>query len=398
MMAGPRPVVTLDPAKVRAWRLGRQHLAEQAPATSPEHVARDLVGVQAQLLSAAALSVAIRTDQLGVDAVPRALVERRLIRSWAMRGTLHLFDAADYPTIVAAIRRREMWRRPAWLRWYGLTEAQMEATIEAIGEILDDGRPRTRADLADALERRLGHAGGTQLRSSWGSLLKLAADRGYLCHATGEGAGVAFTQPRRWLPAWRDEDPDAAIVTVVRRYLGAYGPASLAEVRLWWGTQPAMLRPALAELADELADVAVDGARGLALASDVTAIEATRPTRDSLRLLGPFDPLIVSGGLRDRLIPPDQLIRVSRTAGWISPVLLIGGVVAGVWTSEHAGGVMALTVEAFGPLTARQRRALEREAERVAARHGAVAHIEHGPVFPRRSVDAAEVATIRDRG
>ena len=391
MTKTPSSTTRLDPAKVRAWRLDRQHLAERAAATSPEQIAKDLVGVQAQILSAAALSVAVRTRRLGVDALPKALTERRLVRSWAMRGTLHAFAADDLPTIVAALRRREMWRRPAWLRYFGLTEAEMEATIEGVGEVLDDGRPRTRAELADELTRRLGPTVGRQIRESWGTILKPAAERGYLCHATGEGSGVTFTRPDRWLASWRTEDPDVAVTSVVRRYLHAFGPATQADIRLWWGVQPALLRPAFHELAGEIAAIELEGRPGLVLAADLAEIEATRPLRGWLMLLGPFDPLIVSGGLRDRLIPADNLKRVSRTGGWISPVLLMDGVVAGVWDSDRAGDVLQITVDPFRPLSVARRRALGREAERVAGRFGASAKLELGPVFGR-SPDAESVS------
>jgi len=375
------PALRLDPAKVAAWRLERQHLSADAAATRPEEVAYDLVGVQAQVTSAAALSVAVRTDGVAVDAVPVALAERRLVRSWAMRGTLHLFAADDLPTVVAALRRREMWRRPAWLRYFGLTEAEVEATIEAIGEILADGRPRTRAELSDELRQRLGPTVGEQVRSSWGTILKPAADRGYLCHATGEGTGVTFTRPDVWLGTWREEDPDTALVDVVRRYLRAYGPADPNDVRLWWGTQPAMVRPALRTLAEETVEVELGPRRGLLAAVDVEAIEQATPIRGSVRLLGPFDPLVVRGGLRDQLIPAEHLPRVSRTAGWISPVVLVDGVVAGVWTSERVGSELRLTVDPFAPSTAARRRELEREAERLAARQGLSVRLELGPVY-----------------
>ncbi len=125
-----------------------------------------------------------------------------------------------------------------------------------------------------------------------------AADRGWLCHATGEGSRVTFTRPDRWLGTWRVEDPDAATIALVRRFLGAYGPATLTDIRLWWGTQPTMVRPALESLRADLVDIELDGRRGIALAADVDAIAATPPIRSSVRLLGPFDPLIVSGGIR----------------------------------------------------------------------------------------------------
>src|SRR5215470_877118 len=104
-MPRPKPAAfALDPGRVAAWRLGRQWIAPAA-ATSPESVARQLIGVQAQVVSAAAMAVALRGERLTVDAVPTALADRRIVRAWAMRGTLHVFDADDYPTIVGSLRR-----------------------------------------------------------------------------------------------------------------------------------------------------------------------------------------------------------------------------------------------------------------------------------------------------
>jgi hypothetical protein len=392
-MTRPQPrVVALRPDQVRSWRLGRQRLRQGTEAATPEAVARDVVGVQAQVMSAAALSVAVRSADLGVDALPAALRERRMVRSWAMRGTLHVFAADDYPTIVAALRGREMWRRPAWLRWFGMTEAGMEALIEAVGELLDDGRPRTRAELSDELGRRFGSNVGERVRSGWGSYLKPAADRGYLCQAFDGTSTVAFTRPARWLGSWRDEEPAGAIIAVVERFLAAYGPASMTELRLWWGTQPAMLRPAIASLGDAVTRVEVAGAPGVVLTSDLDAIAGAPPLDGSLRLLGPFDPLIVSGGQRALVVPPAHLPRVSRTGGWISPVLLIDGVVAGVWTSERSGNGLRITVEPFRRLSAAHRRALAREAESVAARHAAAAVLTLGTVFATAARDGEPVS------
>src|SRR5205085_11789075 len=107
--------------------------------------------VQAQVTSYAALSIALRCKRprgngAPVDATTQALLERRVVRAWAMRGTLHLLAVEDVPMIEAALKGKEMWRRPAWLRWFGLTEPEMQALIETIGDILDDGVPRTRAE------------------------------------------------------------------------------------------------------------------------------------------------------------------------------------------------------------------------------------------------------------
>src|SRR6185503_12140934 len=208
-----------DPARVHAWRVERQLLAA-GKAAGPADVARTLVGVQAQVTSSAALAIALRSKPgrgttPAVQAATRALLDRRLVRAWAMRGTLHLFAADDVPTIAAALRGKERWRRPAWLRWFGVTEKEMDALIDAIGETLDDGRPRTRAELAEDIGARHGPRAAELLRGSWGSTLKVASDRHYLVQSAEDDAGVRFTRASRWLGSWRDEDKDAALATLV---------------------------------------------------------------------------------------------------------------------------------------------------------------------------------------
>jgi len=381
------PARTLDAARVHAWRLERQLLG-RTRGGNPEDVARRLVGVQAQVTSAAALAIALRSKpgrgkSPAVEATSRALLDRRLVRSWAMRGTLHLFAADDVPTVAAALRGKERWRRPAWLRWFGVTEKEMDALIDAIGGALDDGRPRTRAELAEDVGARHGRRAAELLRGSWGSTLKVASDRHYLVQSAEDDAGVRFTRASRWLGTWRDEDKDEALARVVERYLAAYGPATLRELLRWWGvTETAAMKSTIASLGGTVTEVLVDGIRGYLRTVDVEAIEATRPTRGDVQLVGGFDPFIVGAGLRDQLIPPAHLKRVSRTAGWISPVVLVDGVVAGVWDSRRTGiDRLAVTVEPFGSTTSRMRASIVKAAERVGAAQGLAATVDYGRVF-----------------
>jgi hypothetical protein len=380
MAKATRPAaIELPAAKVAAWRLARQRLAGN-PARNPEAVAHDLVGVQAQVLSSAALSIALRS-QGTIDATPRALQNRLLIRSWGMRGTLHLFDADDFPTIVAALKLKEPWRRPAWLRYFGMTERQMEEGIEAVGEILDDGVPRTRAQLAHDMDARFGKAVGELVRGSWGTFLKQAANKGYASQAWTADSSVAFVRPDRWLASWRTEDPDAAHRTLLLRYLGAYGPASRAEINRWWGVTGGGLKVVIEELGDELSVVEGGGARGFVRTADLVEIDATAERKGDVVLLGPFDPLTVGAGLREQLIPAAHLSRVSRTAGWISPVVLIDGRVAGVWTSTSDGKELRITIDPFGRPSKKVRSAITGAARCVASAHGADPMVEFGRVF-----------------
>ena len=393
------PTIQLDAASVDAWRVERQLLAAGRAANDAAHVARHLVGVQAQVVSAAALAIALRSKADPdapnlIDATTVALRERRLVRSWAMRGTLHLFAAQDVATVAAALGGKDNWRRPAWLRWFGVSEAEMDRLIDTIGDVLDDGRPRTRAELADEIGTRLDAKAGKLLLGSWGSTLKVASDRHYLVQAASEGAGVRFVKASRWIDAWREEDPQTALAGLVVRYLAAYGPATLKEILRWWGASVvAVMKPLVADLGDALTQVDVDGTRAYVRTEDVDDLRTTKATSGDVHLLGPFDPLIVGGGLRDALIPPAQLKRVSRTAGWISPVVLVDGRAAGVWDGTRTSKGIAITVDPFEPFDRARRAAVARAAERVAAAQGLTGTVRYGRVFDPAARGAKLVVT-----
>jgi DNA glycosylase AlkZ-like len=388
-VSGPnarRPAVALDPGRVHAWRMERQLLG-RSKAAAPEDAARQLVGVQAQVTSSAALAIALRSKRgrasgPPVAATTKALLERRLVRAWAMRGTLHLFAADDVPTIAAALRGKERWRRPAWLRWFGVSEAEMERLIDTIGGVLDNDRPMTRAELSVEIGGRLGWRAGELLRSSWGGALKVASDRHYLVQSAEGEAGVRFIRASRWLGAWREEEPRAALSKLVERYLAAYGPATLTELTRWWGVADSKVFKAILEdLGESLVEVQVGSVRAWARRAHVDAIGYARPTRGAVRLVGGFDPLIVGAGLREQLIPPAHRKRVSRTAGWISPVVLVDGIGAGIWDSISKSNELAITVELFTAGTARLRSAVAAAAERVGSVQGLSVTIAYGRVF-----------------
>jgi hypothetical protein len=177
------------------------------------------------------------------------------------------------------------------------------------------------------------------------------------------------------------EDHDEANRTLVLRYLAAYGPASAPEVNRWWGIAGAGLKSILRELGDAVTEVDVDGHRGLIRSTDLRAIKATQPLHAHAVLLGPFDPLTVGAGLRERLIPAAHLKRVSRTAGWISPVVVLGGRIAGVWSGRVARDRYEITIDLFSKPNTATKRAVEAAAERVAAAYAATLRLEFAPVY-----------------
>lgn len=342
------------------WRMERHHLVQRAAPIDLVRVAGDLCGLHAQLMSSAELSLWARVDGLERGALDEALWERRaLVKTWAMRGTLHLLPAAELGLWLAALGTHS---------GYGNNRAVTSMLAEAVAGALD-GRMLTREELAQAVEQRTGSREfGEWMRFSWGSYLKALAFRGLVCFAPGAGGRVRFTTPRTWLgeqlSAW---EPQEALHEVTRRFLAAYAPATAEDLAHWWGVGPARARRMLAALGDEIVQVWLDERPRWVLARDVEHL-ARAPAPGVARLLPAFDPWVAGASRAEPAArEPRYKERVFRPQGWISPVLLVDGRITGVWGYTRRGRSLRVDVEPFGNLPAWVREPIEAEAERLAA-------------------------------
>jgi Winged helix DNA-binding domain len=353
--------------QVAAWRMHAQGLVHRADASSWLSVVERVCGLHAQVMSSAELTLHARVDGLASDVVSSALWDSRaLVKTWAMRGTLHLLPAEEYALWQAALGKFQHYRREGWLRGWGITREEMEALIDAVAVALD-GEPLTREALGTEIERVTGSAHiGSIVRGSWGSMLKPAAYEGKLCFGPSAGQKVTFTRPDTWLsvPATA-HDPDAALGEVTRRYLAANGPATREDYARWWGVTPAVAGRRIADLGDKVDEVVVDGEPRWTLAGGVAAAAPS----GAVRLVPAFDQYVVGATLHaEALLPPGvSRARVYRAQGWLSPVLLVDGRMEGVWRFGRKGRRIAISIEPFRAQGTEVREAAEAEAERIAS-------------------------------
>jgi DNA glycosylase AlkZ-like len=360
---------TLKWDRILGWRMGRQLLDPVGRLDVPATV-RATCGIQAQVASAAELAVALRRDPPEPGAATRALQERKLLRTWAMRGTLHLLapdDAAAYLSLVGAVRA---WERPAWQRTFGLSAAEIELLAEGVSEILD-GRVLEREELIEEIAARSGSRDlDEHLRSGWGAVLKPLAVMGLLCNGPSRGNRVTFTSPRSWVKDWTGVPaPADAARVVIPAYLRAYGPARPETFDDWLTrgrSRKSDVRAWFHGLTEEgvLAEVAVeDEAKPFyAVTEDVEELRDAAPS-NALRLLGGFDQYVLGPGTGDsRVVPPEQRTLVSKTAGWIAPVAVKRGRVIGTWELESDGARVTLFPGVRKPAA----NDLEAEADRIA--------------------------------
>jgi hypothetical protein len=359
-------------SQVNAWRLRQHCLSPRLNRQDAIQAATCTGGIQAQVMSAAELAICTRVEGVGARDVQSALwQDRTLVKTWAMRATLHLIASYDFPLYIAA--RSLSFESRDWLRYFnyfGISETQFEAYLAAAPQVLSS-RPVTRAALATALAD---HTGIPELRDlmiskGWGTPLKPLAWRGDLCFGPNEGQNVTFVKPGEWIGRWQPVEPYAALQEVARRYLRAYGPATADDFAQWWGIRLIPARKLFRSLEAELEPVAVEGWPAFALSENLESIENCAES-SSVILLPLFDAYVMGIGRGpeiEPLLPKAYQKLVYRPQGWISAVVLDGGLMKGIWEVQNRAAQAIVKIHMFSPITAAIQRGIEAEAERLGA-------------------------------
>ena len=385
MTAKPPTPAVLTWRGVTARRMARHALTEAATGLDPAGIAGVLCGAHAQVLSAAELSIGRRIAGATRSDVQRALwQERTLVKTFGPRGTIHLLATADLPMWTGALQAlpSSVPTHPDGVRF---TPGEAEDVIAAMGAALADAE-LTVDQLTEAIADRAGPWAVEQTMEAfggkwprWRQLTSTAAQRGMLCFGPDRDRKVTYTNPRRWLPGFRPADGDAALRALLTRYLYAYGPATPEHFAKWLGILPRSAAALFGGMAGELETVELAGEPAWTLAGDTAA--PPRPHR-GIRLLPYFDAYLVAGQPRERLYPGAAAIRALTPAGQAGnyPVLLVDGVVGGVWHQRRSGRKLAITVEPLHELTAAHRRQLGDDVDLVGAVMEAPATLTVGTV------------------
>jgi hypothetical protein len=212
----------------------------------------------------------------------------------------------------------------------------------------------------------------------WRQVEHLAAYRGAICFGPQRGRKVTYTSPRRWLPGFTPAPADTATAELAHRYLHAYGPATPVDLARWVGAPVPWAIALFARLGDTIQPVDVEGTVGWVTAGDTAT---TTEGYAGVRLLPYFDAYVVGCHPRTKLFPGragDRALNGGQAGNY--PVLLLDGVVAGVWHLRRSGRRLAVTVEALSPLSARRRSLLDDEVHRIAAILEGTAELTLGPV------------------
>ncbi|MGH2474802.1 MAG: winged helix DNA-binding domain-containing protein [Candidatus Limnocylindrales bacterium] len=345
-------------------RLNRATLARQlllAPADRDVVAAVEQIGgLQAQEPASPFIGLWARVRGFNAGDLDRALTARDVVKATLMRTTVHLVTAQDYRDLWPIVRpdrdtsrRTDRDRPPEPARF-----AALQAEIDAF-----TAGPRSLGELRD----RVGTVDGMEPDEVVWWLRR----RTPFVHVP---AAVAWSFGRRpqvvhadaWLAARQWATVDEAAERLVRRYLAAFGPATMADIAAWSGVRVERLRPGLAAVEASGSLRRFRDERGRTLldldGAPLPAEDVSAPPR----LLPMWDSTLLAFADRTRLISDaDRAVVIARNGDTLA-TFTVDGLVAGLWWTEVDGGRTRIAIEPFRPIPRAAARALEHEGERLA--------------------------------
>lgn len=333
---------------VRFLRVRRQrlYLRDQREGSSVAEVIQRLGGLQAQAREAAALGVRVRSRGLTAADVERArLEERSIVRTWSMRGTLHLVHVEDLAGLLSVFGELYVSRGRRRLAGLGLDHHACERSMAVIRDALADHGPLNRSGVAQSLlEAGIEIAPKSQAPVH---LVRRACLLGIACEVAPVGGKDAYALLDDWVTVDRRVDRRSALAELARRYLSAYGPASTRDFAAWSGLPMADVRVAWKAISDGLVEVQAGGRPSSMLAGDVEDLGLVPDDARQVRLLPAFDTYLL--GYRDRqlAVAAEHARRVHPGGGILRPTVISSGRAIGTWSLWRSGEFGSVAVQPF---------------------------------------------------
>ena len=289
--------------------------------------------------------------------------ERSIVRTWAMRSTMHLLATEDvgwllplFDAGLAADSRRRLGQ-------LGLDATAQDKALDEIRRALEAHGYLGRSELVE----RLGRVGIEIDAARRVHLFRLATGEGLAILGPDRGSETLLALAHEWIGERRSHDRDAAVTELTRRYLRAFGPATEADFAGWSGLPLRDVRAGLERVGSELAEVRLGEHRAWTLRA-----ARRRPRRRMVRLLPAWDNYLMGHRDRDFIAGPERWPTVMPGGGLIRPTTLVDGVAVGTWSMRLKGGRIEVEVDPFEELDDETMAAVREEIQDIQRFEGAL--------------------------
>lgn len=328
--------VELSTQEIRNLRLYAQRLLvnseRQNENESIEQIIQTNCGVQAQYSSDAALALYVRMNSLTLNDLETKLInDKTIVRTWCMRGTLHILAAEDFYWLMDLHGKTFIQKSRRRYEQLGIDENIYERCIEQIRTLFSNNETLTRDEIKDYLILQ-----GIKLEGQAPyHILRRAALNGLICFGPDRNGEPTYVLVENWLNFKpHNLTKEESLEKLVRRYLKAYAPATLLDLANWSGLPMKIINPAWKKVSKEMIEIKNNDQRLYMLKKQFSPSIPT--TLNSTVLLVPaYDTYLLGYKNRELILLPSAEKDVYRGGGLLRPAILINGYIVGSWEIKH---------------------------------------------------------------
>ena len=333
---------------------------------TPHDIVTWFGAMQAQDLASAHWSFGVRIPGSTIPDIEQATIDRLILRTWPMRGTVHFVPPEDAKWMLEVTGVRALAGAAGRRAQLGLTEPIVNQAVEVLRTALSGGKRMTRSDCVALLIDA-----GVHTASQHGyHLLWYASQIGVTCIGPQEGNEQTFVLLHEWVPKPNSPSRDEALAILALRYFRSHGPTTRQDFAGWTGLTATDAKRGIESAGDALVTVSVEGVPHVLAASLLDEAANLRPSKrigGELLLLPGFDEYIlgfkdrtrmVPDGFRDRIVPGNN--------GVFMPTIVEEGRVIGTWKRTIKKARVDIEALPFEPLTKQQTTSFQRAGDRYA--------------------------------
>jgi hypothetical protein len=343
------------------YRLHNQQIAG-TKFRKPEEIVDALGAVQAQDYSGGLWGIGLRLPGSTLVDIEKALIDRKIIRTWPMRGTLHLVPARDARWMLELLAPRVIRQSTRRYRELGLNDEVFERSESLISQALVGGRQQTREALYDVLAK--GGINPEGQRSY--HILGYLAQKGVICLGAREGKQQTFVLFDEWVAESRRLERDEALAKISRRYFTSHGPATLMDFVWWTGLAAADAKAGLEMIEADLMQEVIDGNHYWLKPSSIPVWEDEPPIAC---LLPNYDEYMIGYKDRSAMFPALPEKSDSQAYGRIAlnHTIIIDGVIVGGWRRVRKNDGVVIRTKLFRSLDDDEEETLSMAVDRYGA-------------------------------
>ena len=337
----------------------QQQLIKSSSLASPHEVVRYMVAVQAQDYRSSLLGIGLRMSSSAAcdeDLIEQAFVDRKIVRTWPMRGTLHWVAAEDVRWMLQLLAPKVIKGSQGRYRQLELGESVLNKGRRILEKHLQGEKQLTRAEIYQLLEEEgiaTHEQRGIHIIGHW-------AMKGLLCQVPKKNKQDNFALLEEWLPSAPALEGEGALATLAERYIKSRGPATEYDFATWAGLKISDARRGLEMVDSRLKRVTVEG-NSYWLAEQVVASTGT-PNAEKAWLLPAFDEILCGYKDKSALLDAEEIKSTILKNGVFKPIVLLGNRVVGTWQRTIQANRVLIAFSFFRHLSHRERQLIADKA------------------------------------